>query len=91
MLAFNDDLIENGKISFVSTSLADGYYLLGVTYYDNNYNGDIVNYSNIGIDGSYQIEMNLSETSVIPEPHALALLGIGLMSLAFRHRKNLTS
>lgn len=90
LLAFNDDLIENGRISFASINLPEGDYLLGITYYDNNYNGDIVGYSNFGIEGSYEMQLTPFGPAAVPEPHTLALLGLGLVSLAFRHRKNLT-
>lgn len=89
LLAFNDDFfVDNEKISFISIYLPEGDYLLGITYYDNNYNGDIFGYSNIGIDGTYQIELSPAGPQVLIEPAPVALLGIGLLGFVFIRRSS---
>ena len=89
LLAFNDEYAESGSVSLVSSELNPGEYLLGITYYDNNYNGDINSYLNFGIETPYQVNITTaSEATGLPEPMPLLLIAIGLVGLAFDRRKN---
>jgi PEP-CTERM motif len=90
LLAFNDDFFTGNGDSFVSSDLQSGNYLLGITYYDNNYAGDLSGYSNVGFEADYQIELSPASPQLIPEPGSIALLTLGLVSLIFNRRKKFT-
>lgn len=89
LLAFNDDFVAGQKVSFLSVDLSKGDYLMGITYYDNNYSGDIDGYTNTGIAGTYQIDLSASsEPQTVPEPATLTLFAIGLIGLGFHLYKS---
>lgn len=90
LLAFNDELNDSGSVSLVSSQLTAGNYLLGITYYDNNFEGDITGYSNIGFETPYQLNLSLAEPASVPEPVSLMLLAVGLIGLAFVRRKTIS-
>lgn len=95
LIAFNDDF---GPFSQISWELDAGSYFLGVTFYDNNYQGDMMYYVGAGIEASYQIHKNISsplpvgladmaDPVNIPEPASLALFGIGLTAIVLNRRR----
>src|SRR5687768_775354 len=62
LLLFNDDF--GSQFSQISTELDPGNYFLGISYYSNNYEGDMRYYWEEGIEGSYQIQ----KTVAVPVP-----------------------
>ncbi len=85
VIAFNDDYPWCCN-SYISTGLASGQYLLGITYFPNNYWGNLGGYSNNGYDASYVIHTSAISSSV-PEPTGLALLGLGLVGLGMSRKR----
>ncbi len=67
LLAFNDDF-DQPLFSQLSLELDPGNYFLGITYYDNNYRGNMRYYVEKGIEGSYQIQKSISQLMPAPLP-----------------------
>lgn len=90
------------KVAFVQVSLELdlGNYFLGITYYPNNYEREMRYYRlENGIEGSYQIQKNVStpmppqlpivgeDVTNVPEPATLALLAIGFVGIMLDPRR----
>jgi hypothetical protein len=99
VLAFNDDF-DQPMFSQVSLELDPGNYFLGITYHPNNYEREMRYYRlENGIEGSYQIQKNVStpmppqlpivgeDVANVPEPATLALVGIGVLGVLFNRRR----
>lgn len=99
VLAFNDDF-EQPMFSQVSLELDPGNYFLGITYHPNNYEREMRYYRlEKGIEGSYQIQKNVStpmppqlpiigeDVANVPEPGTLALLAIGFVGIILHPRR----
>jgi hypothetical protein len=96
LLTFNDDF--GSSFSQVSLTLGNGNYFLGITYYPNNYQGDMRYYLETGIEASYQINKSISHpmskqlpesaasVNDIPEPASIALIVIGLAGIMLNRR-----
>ena len=98
MLAFNDDA--GDSTSSLLLELVAGSYFMGITYYPNNYMGDMKYYLNLGFDASYQITMNsvlpqqlmeMAEITNVPEPATRALLGIGFAGILLIRQKRVAA
>jgi PEP-CTERM motif len=98
LLAFNDDA--GDSTSSLLLELLAGSYFMGITFYPNNYMGDMRYYSDLGFDVSYQITMNsvlphqqmeMPETANVPEPATLALLGIGFAGILLIRQKRVAA
>ncbi|MEO6823294.1 MAG: DVUA0089 family protein [Nitrosospira sp.] len=97
LLAFNDDA--GDSTSSLLLELVAGSYFMGITFYPNNYMGDMKYYSDLGLDASYQITMNsvlppqqmeMPEANV-PEPATLALMGIGFAGILLIRQKRIAA
>ena len=88
LLAFNDEAEENELVSLVSSELPAGDYLLGITYFPNNFRGDLVGYENNWTeDEAYVLNLStVAPPASVPEPGSLMLLALGLFALAFTRR-----
>lgn len=98
LLAFNDDF-DQPLFSQLSLELDPGNYFLGITYYDNNYGGNMRYYVEEGIEGSYQIQKSISQlmpaplsivgedVANVPEPATLALVAIGVLGVLLNRRR----
>lgn len=95
LLLFNDDF--GSMFSQISSELDPGNYFLGITYYSNNYGGDMRYYWANGVEGSYRIQKTISmpvpqespvdgDTMNVPEPTSMALIVIGLTGIMLSRR-----
>lgn len=96
LLLFNDDF--GSMFSQISSELDPGNYFLGITYYSNNYEGDMRSYWANGLEGSYQIQKTIAMpvpqellvdggTTNVPEPASIALIVIGLTGIMLGRRR----
>jgi hypothetical protein len=90
-ILFNDDYNSTLASLIEHSALAAGNYLLGLSRYDNNYNGNINTRSFLDINNpnprSYTITLN-QPLGQIPEPATASLIGFGLAGIGWRSRKN---
>lgn len=97
LLLFNDDIGGGPHYSQLSRELDPGNYFLGISYYSNNYEGDMRSYWDYGIEGSYQIQKTVAApippqppvTAQIPEPATMALLVIGFAGILLNRRRKM--
>ncbi|SOD41751.1 PEP-CTERM protein-sorting domain-containing protein [Nitrosovibrio sp. Nv4] len=101
LLLFNDDFNDNSGVwyshSLLSMELDPGNYFLGVTYYSNNYLGEMRYYLDEGIEGSYQVQKTVAMPlppqpqiiAEVPEPATMALLVIGFAGIMLNRRRKM--
>jgi hypothetical protein len=100
LITYNDDMGDDYMFySQISLELDPGDYFLGITHYPNNYEGNMRYYVEEGIEGSYQIQKNISQpmpaslpivgedVTNVPEPATLALVAIGALGVLFNRRR----
>lgn len=95
LLSFNDDIGGGPRYSQLALELDPGNYFLGISYYANNYEGDMRSYWEEGIEGSYQIQKTVAApippqpqiTAEVPEPASIALVMIGFAGILFSRRR----
>lgn len=100
LITYNDDMGDDYVFySQISLELDPGDYFLGITHYPNNYEGNMRYYVEEGIEGSYQIQKNISQlmptplpitgedVTDLPEPATLALVAIGALGVLFNRRR----
>jgi len=100
LLLFNDDF--GSKFSQLSSELDPGNYFLGVTYYSNNWEGDMTSYLAHGFERSYQIQKTVSMpvpqdlpqeggSINVPEPASIVLVATGLGGILLQRRRKYLS
>lgn len=95
LLSFNDDIGGGPRYSQLALELDPGNYFLGISYYSNNYEGDMRYYWDEGIEGTYQINKTVATpiapqppiTADVPEPASIALVMIGVAGIVLNRRR----
>ena len=95
LLSFNDDIGGGPRYSQLALDLDPGNYFLGISYYANNYEGDMRSYWEEGIEGTYQIQKTVAApmapqpaiTAEVPEPASIALVMIGCAGIMLNRRR----
>lgn len=88
-LAFNDDYF--GLASYINRTLSAGEYMLAINAFSYNYGGNLAGFANAanvtGPNGAYTINLSQVDSTDVPEPATLGLLGLAAIGLGLARRR----